>query len=262
MRKIPIKLKRTFRKKPRRYYIVLAIRTIGNFFILFSIFWIAASFTPLLTSEVTYRVGRMTQKSYSLDKPKGQTFSSLLKKAPPLLIEPVNTQSGIVVEKINANSTVALNVDPGDETEYKRVLKESGVAHAQGTVLPGEKGNSYLFAHSVGDPWDIAQYNAIFYLLRELVPGDKVVIFRNGWRYDYRVYDKKIVEPTDVSFLTATYEEAVLTLQTCWPPGTVLKRLLVFAKMETAFPPENANPLLTLASISNMLTWELRIKSS
>lgn len=235
---------KAMRHKTRRYYTVLAIRTIGNFFILSSVVVLLVAFGPFLASEIGYRVNRVQAKTFSLDKPPGPTFASLLKKPPPLLIEPVNKQSGIVVEKINANSTVALNVDAGNEPEYKRVLKESGVAHAKGTALPGEKGNSYLFAHSVGNPWDIAQYNAVFYLLRELEPSDRVVLYREGWRYDYRVYDKKIVEPTDVSFLTAQYDEPTLTLQTCWPPGTVLKRLLVFAKLEASYPPDGSTQQL------------------
>lgn len=233
------------RHKTRRYYIVLGIRTIGNFFILFSATWLVIVFTPFLKSETKFRVDEFQHKTYSIDKPKGPTFATLLKQAPPLLIEPVNKQASIVVERIDANSPIIFNVDPGDEAAYKAALLK-GVGHAQGTVLPGEKGNSYMFAHSVGNPWDIARYNAVFYLLREVEKGDRVVIFRDGWRYDFRVYDKQIVEPTDVHFLTADYPEPVITLQTCWPPGTVLKRLLVFARLEKSYPPENINPLLSL----------------
>lgn len=243
------KLLKRQKHKTRRYYLVLGIRTIGNFFILFSLFWLAVTFTPFLASETKYRVDRIQNKTYSLDKPsQGPTFSDLLKKAPPLIIEPVNKQSAIVVEKIDANSPVVLNVDPGKEEVYKAALLR-GVAHAKGTVLPGEKGNSYLFAHSAGNPWDIARYNAIFYLLRELEVSDRVVIFRDGWRYDFRVYDKKIVEPTEVQFLNAEYDQPTLTLQTCWPPGTVLKRLLVFARLEQSYPPEGSNPLLTMGRV-------------
>jgi len=43
------------------------------------------------------------------------------------------------------------------------------------------------------------------------------------------VIGKEIVDPTRVEFLTRKSNREFLTLQTCWPPGTTLKRLLVFA---------------------------------
>lgn len=232
-------------QKTRRFYIVLGLRTLGNFLILFAIAWLVLAFRPFITSEAKFRKDQVLGKSYSLDRPQGKTFAGLLKKAPPLQIDPVNTKSSIIVERINANSPIVFDVDAGNEREYMDSLLK-GVAHAKGTVLPGEKGNSYMFAHSVGSPFDIARYNAVFYLLRELEPGDRVVIFRDDWRYDFRVYEKKVVEPTEVQFLTASYDEPVLTLQTCWPPGTVLKRLLVFSKLEGTYPPDTpSNQLLT-----------------
>lgn len=235
--------------RSRRFYMVLGMRTLGNFLIFFSVVWLLLIFRPFLTSEFIFRKDQIFHKTYSLDKPQGKTFGGLLKKAPPLQIDPVNTKSSIIVERINANSPLVLDVDAGNEKEYMASLLK-GVAHAKGTVLPGEKGNSFMFAHSVGSPWDIARYNAVFYLLRELEAGDRVVIFRDDWRYDFRVYEKKVVEPTEVQFLTATYEEPILTLQTCWPPGTVLKRLLVFAKLEASYPPSTpTNQLLTDAYV-------------
>lgn len=229
---------RTLRHRTQRFYTILAIRTIGNFLILFSVIWMLVVFTPFIISESRFRYDSIFHNTYTLDKPSGPTFGKLLRKPPPLQIEPINTDNAIVVERINANSPIVFDVDPGSEKAYMDALKV-GVAHAEGTVLPGEPGNSYLFAHSVGNAWDIARYNAVFFLLRELTPGDRVVIFRDGWRYDFRVSDKKIVEPTDVEFLTAESDETTITLQTCWPPGTVLKRLLVFGKLEAKYQLEN-----------------------
>ncbi len=239
--------KKGLRHRTQRFYIVLGLRTAGNFLILFSALWLLVVFTPFIASELHFYIDQFTHKTYTLDKQKGPTFGSLLKEPPPLQIQPVNTKSAIVIERIDANSPVVLDVDPGSEADYLAALKV-GVAHAKGTVLPGERGNSYLFAHSVGSPWDVVRYNAVFYLLRELVPGDRVVIFRDNWRYDFRVYDKQIVDPTDTAFLLAKYDEPTLTLQTCWPPGTVLKRLLVFARLEASYRLDNGgNPLLSQA---------------
>ncbi len=138
--------------------------------------------------------------------------------------------ASIAVEKINANAKVVPNVNPGDEKQYVQALSE-GVAEALGSTPPGVPGNLYLFSHSTDAPWNIIRFNAIFYLLKELEPGDKVIIFYQNRRYDYIVFDKTIAKPDDVSFLTNRYDAPVLTLQTCDPPGTLLNRLIIRAKL-------------------------------
>lgn len=145
-------------------------------------------------------------------------------------IVPVSTEYGIVIEKINANAKIIPNVNAADEKEYVQALYQ-GVAAALGSTLPGQPGNLYLFSHSTNAPWNIVRYNAVFYLLKELVPGDRIIIFYQDKRYDYIVFDKLIVSPADVSYLTNRYEQSVLTLQTCDPPGTLINRLIVRAKL-------------------------------
>lgn len=148
-------------------------------------------------------------------------------------IIPVSTEYGIVIEKINANAKIVANVNPANEKEYVKALA-GGVAEALGSTPPGEKGNLYLFSHSTDAPWNIVRFNAIFYLLKELVPGDRVIIFYQSRRYDYIVFDKVIVKPNDVSYLTNKYDSPILTLQTCDPPGTLLNRLVVRAKLASS----------------------------
>ncbi len=145
-------------------------------------------------------------------------------------ITPVSTDFGIVIPKINANSKVIPNIDPNNVDQYTRALSE-GVAEAQGSTPPGQNGNLYIFSHSVDAPWEIAQYNAVFYLLRNMEAGDEVDIFYQGRRYEYTVFDKQITDPSNVSLLEARYDKPVLTLQTCDPPGFLNNRLIVRAKL-------------------------------
>jgi sortase A len=107
-----------------------------------------------------------------------------------------------------------------------------GVAHAKGSVFPNLKGNTYLFAHSTDNFWDVGRYNAVFYLLKDLKKGDDVIVFFENKRYNYVVTGSKITDPSNVSYLVNAQKgnEQQLILQTCWPPGTTLQRLLVFAK--------------------------------
>ncbi len=199
---------------------------------------------PVVAEEAKYRFDQVTGKHYSLPTvitSTGQTapdsnsdqgkssFGSLVGRGSETIV-PVSTDFGIVIEKINANARVIANVDPSNEAEYTQALGQ-GVAHAKGTVFPGQKGNIYLFSHSTDAPWNIVRFNAIFYLLRELDPGDRIIMFYQGRRYDYIVFDKTIVKPEDTEFLTNSYDESVLTLQTCDPPGTLSNRLIVRAKL-------------------------------
>lgn len=221
------------------YKIVLFIRFLGYFSLLTGLTALLFILGPLGVAEAQYRsdqlfgIRRTLPKIIKSDQKENSVTATPLPKVPltPLSIVPVDTNFGIVIEKINANSRVIDDVDPGNEKQYGQALLQ-GVAHARGTAYPGQKGNIYLFSHSTDAPWNIIRFNAVFYLLRELESGDRVVMFYQNQRYDYIVYDKQVVPSTDVSFLTNQYDQSVLTLQTCDPPGTLINRLIVRARLE------------------------------
>lgn len=179
------------------------------------------------TTSTTGTTGGEVQPSASVTVPVENGFGQINSGS---LIKPVSTDFGLVIEKINANAKIVPQVDPGVEKEYVAALKE-GIAEAKGSTNPGEPGNLFLFSHSTDAPWNITRYNAIFYLLRELETGDRVIVFYQGRRFDYIVFDKTTTAPSDISFLTNRYDRPVLTMQTCDPPGTVLNRLIVRAKL-------------------------------
>jgi len=135
----------------------------------------------------------------------------------------------VYVPKIEAKSKVIRNVNAGNKTEYMEALKE-GVAHAAGSAYPGQGKTVYLFAHST--QWGLNQirYNAVFYLLDELVAGDPVQVLKDNKLYEYVVEEKKVVGAKEVEYLQYKEEGEVLVLQTCWPIGTTWKRLLIFAR--------------------------------
>lgn len=154
------------------------------------------------------------------------------KKSNSTEIKPVNTDFAVVIPKISANSAVIANVDPFNSSTYQLALRH-GIAHAAGTAFPGHVGNSFLFAHSSAD-WYIAnRYNSVFYLLNKLEKGDKIEAYYKGKKYSYTVFEKKLAEPTDISYLSPHTKEgdSTLTLMTCWPPGTTIKRLIIIATL-------------------------------
>ncbi len=144
---------------------------------------------------------------------------------------PVDENFGIIIPKISANASVVPQVDSQNPAVYQKALTR-GVAHARNTALPNENGNIFIFAHSSADFWEASKYNAIFYLLSKLEKGDKIYLFYQGRKYTYTVSEKKTVEATNTSYLENQTSGNQLTLMTCWPPGTTLKRLVVIARPE------------------------------
>jgi len=59
--------------------------------------------------------------------------------------------------------------------------------------------------------------------------GDNIEIYYKEKKYDYIVNEVKVVDAADVKYLGKLGEWNTLTLQTCYPPGTTLKRLVVVA---------------------------------
>lgn len=143
-------------------------------------------------------------------------------------ISPINTEFSLIIPKIGINSPVVKNIDPNNPPQYQLALTH-GVAHAQGSALPGFPGNVFIFAHSATDWYQANQYNAIFYLINKLEKNDQIILYYQGSKYVYKVIDKKIVEASDIKYLTDTTDKYSLTLMTCWPPGTSLKRLVIQA---------------------------------
>jgi len=222
----------------------LILRSIGNFLVLFAIFGFLATFGPALYYEVSFRILEtrgvhftildQQVKAPTANKPQSiSNFADVLAGPKEQILIPPDPNFSIVIPKIGASAKIFANVDPSNPNQFLPILMQ-GVAHARGTVFPGMKGNIYLFAHSTDNFWDVGRYNAIFYLLKDLKVGDEVVIFFENIRYNYIVTNTKIVDPSDVSYIVnGRYQtDETLILQTCWPPGTTLQRLLVFAKLK------------------------------
>ena len=206
------------------------LRTLSTVLIIGGIFILVKTFFFPVKEELAYLYRSVTGEEYIVETPREKgKLESLFKNKKPKLLVPADTEFSIVRPKRQANSRVLANIDPVDENVYLDALNK-GVAHAAGTALPGEQGHIFLFAHSTDYFWNIQSYNAVFYLLYKLQKGDEINLFYKGQRYAYKMTDSKIVDPSDVEYLTRKTPDESLTLQTCWPPGTTLKRLLVFAE--------------------------------
>ncbi len=218
------------------YARIFVLRTIGNFLLLSALFLLAKTFYYPVREEVKYFIDKETNTKYvvgpaapSVPTPAPKGFlAKTFHLSGTQVLTPVDPNFDIIIPKIGANSRIIPNVNAANEADYLAALKK-GVAHTAGTAFPGEGGHIYLFAHSTDYFWNVTAYNAVFYLLYKLKNGDEVDLFYKGQRYVYKVIGQAIVDPSEIQYMTRKTNREFLTLQTCWPPGTTLKRLLVFA---------------------------------
>jgi len=106
------------------------------------------------------------------------------------------------------------------------------LVHYPGTPHPGNVGNAVIFGHSVLPAFfNPKNYLTIFSTLPTVKKGDQILIDYDGIRYTYSVEDLKEVPPNDPSVLAQEYDDSYLTLVTCVPPGTLLRRLIVTARL-------------------------------
>lgn len=222
------------------YFRILVLRTLGNFLLFSSLFMIVKTFWQPVKEELIYFINVKIQKKYIIVESQKSKVESQNEQSPKGLLArafnikqieiltPVDPNFSIVIPKIGANAKVQSNIDASDEKIYLDALNK-GVAHTLGTAFPGEGGHIFLFAHSTDYFWNVSSYNAIFYLLYKLEKNDEINIFYKGQRHVYKVIGQEIVTPSQIQYLTRKTNREFLTLQTCWPPGTTLKRLLIFA---------------------------------
>lgn len=120
------------------------------------------------------------------------------------------------------------------EANSDNLSPDESLGHYNGSALPGELGNAFIYGHSVL-PWfyNPKNYKTIFSTINELQPGDKFYVKYNNRKYTYEVEGQEILPVEKVNPLAEIkpkyLNEKTAVLMTCWPAGTKAKRLLVNA---------------------------------
>jgi LPXTG-site transpeptidase (sortase) family protein len=92
---------------------------------------------------------------------------------------------------------------------------------------PWRKWNTFIFGHSSNYPWIKWDYNDVFSLLWQVNLWDEIVSYYWQKKYKYRIIEKKVITPWNVSILKREKNKSELTLMTCWPVWTTINRLIV-----------------------------------
>lgn len=206
----------------KRLFLYHLLKTFASGLVTFSIVSLVFYYWPIVKEEFNYHEVKVENTRLG--------FGDLIQRmdASDALVDKIDPYFSVSIPKINAKSNIISNVDSSNSEEYLESLKK-GVAHAKGTNFPGQNKLIYLFSHSTDSPLNFSQYNAVFYSLKRLEKNDKINIYFLGKKYVYRVKEKIIAEASDVSYLKDDGLGEKLVLQTCDPPGTSFKRLIIVA---------------------------------
>ncbi len=147
------------------------------------------------------------------------------------------SDNSIYIESIKLNAPISFGIE-NNESAVASNLK-NGVIQISGTSLPGETGNVFITGHSSNYPWVRSKYNSVFALLGNVVVGDLLQIKFHDTIYIYQVSKNFVVAPSDVSVMNSNDSKSTLTLMTCTPLGTNLKRLIVQADQIIPSPSYN-----------------------
>lgn len=113
------------------------------------------------------------------------------------------------------------------EEQMQVGLNNGSVAYPH-SAAPGGVGNLIIAGHSSPPDEASAQsaYGHLFAKLPEIAIGDEVTV--SG--VTYRIDDKFVVSPSEVSILAQQDEESMLKLITCYPVGTTKNRMIIVGK--------------------------------
>lgn len=164
------------------------------------------------------------QDIFAAENTQGTTTQSNSAGTSATSVKPVKTVQqkviGVIkISKIKVKSPIVEGV--------KSVNLKVGVGHIPGTAGLGQAGNCALAGHRS------YTFGRFFNRLDELKIGDMISIITRDGEYKYKVYEKTVVLPSDVSVLKGSKNESVLTLITCTPIYVATHRLIVKARLES-----------------------------
>jgi len=134
-------------------------------------------------------------------------------------LQPTKQTNRLVIPRMGVDSAIL-------ESDSEDILWQ-GIWRMPVASTPDQGGNTVITAHRYlyrpPNP-------KTFYLIDKMVIGDIITVYWEGKKYEYRVSETKIVEPSEISILNNT-PNAQLTIFSCTPLFTSKQRLVVIADL-------------------------------
>jgi len=218
-------------RKPRRRILVELLKFLG-LFIFFFVLLTLIVMAPTIYTKVSYYFSAPTtdfSRKYELPISVSDNLQDIQEVTDTLnqkLIVPATDT--ILIPKINVDAPIVYPTESSNDAILTAI--KDGVAHYPNTAMPGRVGNVFLTGHSSYYWWNGGKFNQVFALLDKLTVGDLIYVYYQGGKYIYRVNQSFIVNPSQVDILNSS-GKPILTLMTCTPVGTSLRRLVVQADL-------------------------------
>lgn len=138
---------------------------------------------------------------------------------------PTDDTMRLTVPEMKRVGNIPVYTAPADDEEKLG----AGTIHLNSTGFPWESGsNVYIAGHRLGYP--NTDSFLVFYDLNKLENGDRVVLRDSaGTKYVYRVFNRLVTSPSDLSVTQPVPGKSIVSLQTCTLPD-YSKRLIVQAE--------------------------------
>lgn len=170
--------------------------------------------------------------------PSAATSTTEKFELPLVLAEIAPPDNRLIIPRLGIHAPIktatGINLQFGNWEEIENQIQDAlrnGVVSFPGTAQPGEKGNAFITGHSSYYPLFPGRYKDVFALLPKIEIGEEIQVWQGQQKFTYQVSDKREVSPTATDVLDET-DDSRLTLMTCVPLGTALRRLIVTAQLE------------------------------
>jgi len=148
---------------------------------------------------------------------------------PPLTnIGPTESGDWIRIPAIDINVPLALSPSLNDK-DILETLSQGAALYPNG-ISPGHLGNTFVSAHSTGEPWK-GKYRFAFLKINQLEPGHLLHLDYQGTRYTYRLTNKELIKPTADYRVVSNRPVPTVTLMACWPLWSTNQRQLIHADL-------------------------------
>ncbi len=181
--------------------------------------YLATSHQPMLpVSDVR------SEEIFDINANRGKQLYPALNSIEPPAAAGGAATDWIRIPAIDVNVPIVMSASMNDK-DVVTTLNQGAALYPNG-IVPGRPGNTFIAAHSTGEPWK-GKYRFAFLRIGQLQGGNVMHIDYKGTRYTYTITGTEIVKPTSDTWLASDRPIPTLTLMACWPLWSTDKRMLV-----------------------------------
>ncbi len=177
--------------------------------------------TPARVEEAGMPVLPDRFREARVQKPSAPAPPVVAPPAPAPMPKPTDTRLLLTVPRLGLT-----DITVGDSPKQSYLDRE-GIMHLSGTGFPFKRNSNTYIAGHAGD-FGGSRIPNVFRNLNSLRQEDLIALRdANGKVYNYRVYERLVVNPRDVWVTDPIPGKKIVSLQTCFPAPTYEKRLIV-----------------------------------